>query len=51
MAAALSEILADGRASEERRRRGLELVKRYTWDVSADAHLALFRAIAVGEPV
>ena len=45
-AAALEEMVAGGAAVEERRRRGLALAARYSWEVSADAHLALFRAVA-----
>src|SRR5439155_3250704 len=41
LTAALEEILAGGAAVDERRRRGLDLAARYTWDASADAHLAV----------
>jgi glycosyltransferase involved in cell wall biosynthesis len=46
LAAALQEMVEGGAAVEERRRRGLDVAARYTWEISADAHLALFRAVA-----
>jgi glycosyltransferase involved in cell wall biosynthesis len=48
LAVALREVLAGDAAVDERCRRGLALVRRYTWDASADAHLDLFRSIATG---
>lgn len=48
LAGALAQIVSGGNGAQDRRRRGLELVKRYTWEASADAHLALFQSIAAG---
>jgi glycosyltransferase involved in cell wall biosynthesis len=41
------KTMVDGNAGrDERRRRGLALAARYTWDASAEAHLAVFRTVA-----
>jgi len=45
LAAALEETVRGGPVVEDRRRRGLQLAARYTWDASADAHLEVFRAV------
>jgi len=45
LAAALEETVKGGPSVEDRRRRGLELAARYTWDASAEAHLEVFRAV------
>ncbi len=45
LAAALEETVQGGPAVENRRRRGLELAARYTWDASAEAHLEVFRSV------
>jgi glycosyltransferase involved in cell wall biosynthesis len=50
LTAALDEMVGGGAAVEERRRRGLDLAARYTWDVSAEAHLELFRMVAAQSP-
>lgn len=47
LAAALFETVKGGVDVEGRRRLGLELAGRYTWDASAAAHLQLFRDVAV----
>ena len=45
LAAALEETVRGGPAVEHRRRRGLELASRYTWDASAEAHLEVFKSV------
>ena len=45
LAAALEETVHGGPAVEDRRRKGLELAARYTWDASAEAHLEVFRTV------
>lgn len=47
LAAALEEQLAGGPLVEERRRKGLEVAERYTWDKSARLHLEAYR-LALG---
>ncbi|MFP5318288.1 MAG: glycosyltransferase family 4 protein [Acidimicrobiia bacterium] len=45
LASALEETVEGGPAVDDRRRRGLELAARYTWDASAEAHLEVFRTV------
>ncbi len=46
LAAALEDVVQGGAAVEARRRRGLDLAARYTWDASAQAHLEVYEAAA-----
>ena len=46
LAAALEEIVRGGAAVEARRQKGLDVAARYTWDASAEAHLAVYRSVA-----
>jgi glycosyltransferase involved in cell wall biosynthesis len=45
LAAAIDAIVEGGSDVDERRKRGLELAARYTWDVSADAHVDVYRSV------
>ncbi|MGH9278424.1 MAG: glycosyltransferase family 4 protein [Acidimicrobiales bacterium] len=50
LAAALVETVRGGAMVDERRRLGLDLAARYTWDASAAAHLEVFREVAARRP-
>ncbi len=43
LAEALEAALSDGDAASKRRELGLEIAARYTWEASADAHVAAYR--------
>lgn len=46
LAAALEAAVEAGHDVGERRTRGFAIAARYTWDASADAHIAAYRSIA-----
>lgn len=46
LAAALEAAVAAGPGAGERRRRGLEVAARHTWEASAAAHVEVYRAVA-----
>ena len=45
LARALEETVRGGRRVDERRRRGLELSARYTWESSAASHVDVYRSV------
>jgi glycosyltransferase involved in cell wall biosynthesis len=46
LASALEAVLAGGQDVEARRRQGVELAARYTWEACADAHVEVYRSLA-----
>jgi glycosyltransferase involved in cell wall biosynthesis len=45
LAGALEETVRGGPEVEDRRRRGIELAGRYTWERSAESHVAVYRSV------
>ncbi len=45
LAHALEETVRGGPEVEDRRRRGLELAGRYTWETSAESHVEVYRSV------
>jgi glycosyltransferase involved in cell wall biosynthesis len=46
LADAVEAVVAGGEATADRRRGGLEVAARFTWEASASAHLAVYRGVA-----